>query len=109
MWELRSEEMQGATAADTSYGIAELPDECEWMERGGVGCAIEGCAEKRKRRRPKNCSKQEGKEEKGKKHEVNYEPKKTRNRQRRLLTRAIGGLTWHQRKQPHRLRFTDSI
>ena len=37
-------EMEGATSADTSYGMTELPDECEVKEGGGVNCAKDVCS-----------------------------------------------------------------
>ncbi|CDS38265.1 hypothetical protein EmuJ_000564700 [Echinococcus multilocularis] len=58
MWTLRShtlvgEESEGG-AADTSYGMEEIPDGCEW-EGGGVNKARESEADKRKRGSKAKC------------------------------------------------------
>ena len=50
-------EMEGATSADTSYGMTELPDECEVKEGGGVNCARDVCDKKRKQRKARDRSK----------------------------------------------------
>ncbi|KAL5964209.1 hypothetical protein TSMEX_008068 [Taenia solium] len=127
------EAMEGDTdSADTSYGITELPHECEWNEgRGGVDGARGACAERMGRRKAKDCSKKErewewergereereknGRMEKEVKrekadqvisglHQLDGKPKKTRGGCSRLFTNTIGALAWHrpQQQRPHR-------
>ncbi|KAL5964713.1 hypothetical protein TSMEX_007552, partial [Taenia solium] len=59
--ELQSTAMGGDTdSADTSYGITELPHECEWNEgRGGVDGARDICAERMGWWKAKDRSKKE--------------------------------------------------
>ncbi|KAL5967830.1 hypothetical protein TSMEX_004435 [Taenia solium] len=120
------------SAADTSYGTAELPDECEWREAGGVNGTTGICAEKRRwrrRRKAKGPSREEQEEreeedenekvEKEMKKEmahkvhsgphVDDQPKKTRGKWRRLFTNTFGKLAWRQCQQPYQHIFSDCI
>nr|CDS24933.1 hypothetical protein EgrG_000564700 [Echinococcus granulosus] len=57
MWTLRSQTLVGEEtggAADTSYGIEEIPDGCGW-EGGGVNKARKSEADKRKRGSKAKC------------------------------------------------------
>ncbi|KAL5970338.1 hypothetical protein TSMEX_001957 [Taenia solium] len=130
---LQSTAMEGDTdSADTSYGITELPHECEWNEgRGDVDGARDICAERMGRWKAKDRSKKERgrerewergeREEREKKgrmekevkrekahqvtsgvHQLDGKAKKTRGGCIRLFTNTIGALAWH-RPQHQRL------
>ncbi|KAL5104641.1 hypothetical protein TcWFU_002981 [Taenia crassiceps] len=78
---LHSMKMEAATTAATSYGIAELPDECRWGKEGGENSAEDICVEKTRGRKTKGRSKKKAKveEERGEEEEEEEEEGKGRN------------------------------
>ncbi|EUB54203.1 hypothetical protein EGR_10939 [Echinococcus granulosus] len=100
MWTLRLQtlvgEETGGAAADTSYGIEEIPDGCGW-EGGGVNKARKSEADKRKRGSKAKCclmKEENGRMEKEVKEEEVYEENwedgnvtESRGRSRRCVKR----------------------